>query len=136
MKTLLLSFSVLITVAVLNIGGCAGDGTGIGGTNLHGKVTSGTTIDPTDPTNIQVNVGGEIDFAKRPMNADEKAAVHQAAFEAGVAWQKSGGQTEAVVKAKTNALRRLTYKYRIAPSVIKPLVLQGFAEGAQNAGGP
>lgn len=33
---------------------------------VHGNVTAGTVVNPSDPTNINVTVGGQLNFLKKP----------------------------------------------------------------------
>lgn len=53
---------ILLASGALALQGCSGNGAAPA---VHGELDTGTVIDPNNPSDIKVNVGGKIYFAKR-----------------------------------------------------------------------
>lgn len=121
-------------LAFLNMGGCASDGTGIGGSGIHGELNANTNLNPLTGEVGDTTVGGKIYFARRALSATEKQQIHDTAFAAGVEFIRSGGQKSAEPNVKANLVRRLSYKYRVLASKLKTLTETAFEEGARSAG--
>jgi hypothetical protein len=93
-----------------------------------------------------VNIGGQINFARRPLSPTEKQQIHDFAYDSGAKFIREGGDRSQEPRVKANLIRNLSYRYRVAAGQtlqskkiyadFKALIMSSFEEGAKSAGEP
>jgi hypothetical protein len=116
MKNLITILAVVAT-GVLTIGADSGQSGGCANSGVHGELSTGATVDPNNPSDVNVNIGGKIMFTKRPLTASEKQEARTIAFQCGVDFVTERSEasvgTTSITRAKANCFRNLTYRYRV-----------------------
>jgi hypothetical protein len=135
MKTKLSLLCLIVACGFFTI---AADGTDNAGStgcaSPHGHLSAGATADPTDPTKVNVNVGGQIDFAKRPLTIGERQQIHDAAFN----FARACVQTPTCDEQReiTKLTDRMRYRYRVSWRTAKPLIVKAWGEGKTSVANP
>lgn len=122
MKRNLLLCAALFSCVLLS--SCAGDGTGIGGSGIHGEVNTNYA-----PATGEVTVGGKIYFTKRPLTLKERDAIAVESRQTGAKWAAADDATRS--HQKDLLARRLAYRYRVYASIIRKTSDPAFDAGAR-----
>jgi hypothetical protein len=135
MKNLILVLAIAAT-GLLTIGADSGQGGGCANSGVHGELSTGATVNPQDPTNVNVNIGGKIVFAKRPLTPAEKAEIFKTAHDAAITcW--TGQPNDCNEKHEiTKLIDRARYRYRVTWKTVRPFVDAGWLAGRKEIWSP